>query len=267
MSVIIGSARIDERGKLSGGKAGDQKQKSSTDYVGEASMQNFYIHRKGWYVLRPKSPAHAIAIAKNMKDACNNWNIGYDQIERLGVIKNGIHSTVKTDCDCSSLVRACVKEATGIDPGNFTTVNEAAALKKTGLFEEMFVYTTGTALFDGDILVTKSRGHTCVVCSGNPRTTQATASIKKTETKTAKPTVKMESAQSYSKSVAGSYTCTASSLNIRAGAGRTKPQLGSIPRGKKFVCYGYYTQVGDTKWLYGVYNGITGFASSAYLKK
>lgn len=267
MSVIIGSARIDECGKLSGGTARDQKQKSSTDYVGEVSMQNFYIHRKGWYVLRPKSPAHAIAIAKNMKDACNNWNIGYDQIERLGVIKNGIHSTVKTECDCSSLVRACVKEATGIDPGNFTTVNEAAALKKTGLFEEMFVYTTGTALFDGDILVTKSRGHTCVVCSGNPRTTQATASIKKTETKTAKPTVKMESAQSYSKSVAGSYTCTASSLNIRAGAGRTKPQLGSIPRGKKFVCYGYYTQVGDTKWLYGVYNGITGFASSAYLKK
>lgn len=264
MSIIIGSARIDERGKLSGGTAGDQKQTGIDDYRGEVSMQNFYIHKKGWYVLRPKSPAHAIAIAKNMKDACNNWNIGYDQIERLGVIKNGIHSTVKTECDCSSLVRACVKEATGIDPGNFTTVNEAAALQKTGLFEAKFAYTTGTALFDGDILVTKTRGHTCVVCSGNPRTTQATQAVKKAETKS---TAKMESAQSYSKSVAGSYTCTASSLNIRAGAGRTKPQLGSIPRGKKFVCYGYYTQVGDTKWLYGVYNGITGFASSAYLKK
>ena len=30
MAIIIGSARIDERGKASGGKAGDQKQISGT---------------------------------------------------------------------------------------------------------------------------------------------------------------------------------------------------------------------------------------------
>lgn len=30
MAIIIGSARIDERGKASGGKAGDQKQTSGT---------------------------------------------------------------------------------------------------------------------------------------------------------------------------------------------------------------------------------------------
>ena len=33
--TIIGSARIDERGKATGGKAGDQKQKSTPDYKGD----------------------------------------------------------------------------------------------------------------------------------------------------------------------------------------------------------------------------------------
>lgn len=32
--TIIGSARIDEHGKATGGKAGDQKQKTSPDYKG-----------------------------------------------------------------------------------------------------------------------------------------------------------------------------------------------------------------------------------------
>ena len=35
MSIIIVSARIDERGRASGGVAGDQKQGSSSDYKGE----------------------------------------------------------------------------------------------------------------------------------------------------------------------------------------------------------------------------------------
>lgn len=47
MAVIIGSARIDERGKASGGKAGDQTGK-------EVSTQNWYKHSKGWVLLRPK---------------------------------------------------------------------------------------------------------------------------------------------------------------------------------------------------------------------
>ena len=34
MSVIIGSARIDERGKITGGSVGDQKQSSRPDYKG-----------------------------------------------------------------------------------------------------------------------------------------------------------------------------------------------------------------------------------------
>ena len=45
-TIMIGSARINERGKLSGGVAGDQKQVSSAnDTKGEVSMQPFYVQR------------------------------------------------------------------------------------------------------------------------------------------------------------------------------------------------------------------------------
>ena len=79
-TIMIGSARIDERGKSSGGAAGDQKQvSSSNDTKGEVSMQPFYVHSKGWYILRPKSVTLSAKMAERMIAACNNKNIGYDQ--------------------------------------------------------------------------------------------------------------------------------------------------------------------------------------------
>ncbi len=181
MTTIIGSARIDENGKLSGGAPGDQKQKSSiNDTIGEVSMQNFYIHSKGWYILRPRSARIANQIAANMKTACNNSNIGYDQGNRLGIITYGINTRTKTECDCSSLVRQCVKEAAGKDPGNFTTANEASVLEASGLFENRKSYISGTTLYTGDVLVTKTKGHTVIVTDGMARpadsATTATAS-------------------------------------------------------------------------------------------
>lgn len=169
MSIIIGSARVDERGKYSGGDAGDQKQTSTNDKKGEVSMQDFYVHKKGWVIMRPKSEKHADKIAKNMMIACNNKNLGYDQGNRLGVIKYGVTTKVKTECDCSSLVRECVKEATDKDPGNFNTENEVSALKKTGLFKDPINYSSGTKLYNGDVLVTKTKGHTVIVVSGRER--------------------------------------------------------------------------------------------------
>lgn len=177
MATIIGSARIDERGKLSGGTAGDQKQVSSVnDTVGEVSMQNFYVHSKGWLILRPKDAGIANKIAANMKTACNNPNIGYDQGNRLGIITYGVNTKTKTECDCSSLVRQCIKEASGKDPGNFTTANEASMLEASGLFESKKSYTSGTTLYTGDVLVTKTKGHTVIVTDGVARSTINTPS-------------------------------------------------------------------------------------------
>ena len=155
MGVIIGSARIDEFGKLSGGQPGDQTGK-------EVSTQDFYIHSKEWFVLRPKSKAEELGDA--MYRACSNKNFGYDQGNRLDCMKHSTTTTTPTECDCSSLVRLCIKEALGKDVGNFTTFNEAMALESSGLFEKRIPYEHGkTILYKGDVLVTKTKGHTAIV--------------------------------------------------------------------------------------------------------
>ena len=169
MKIIIGSARIDENGKAVGGAAGDQKQKNTPDYSGEVSLQEFYVSSKGWYVLRPKDPAIAQDIAGLMRVACNNPCIGYDQVQRLEILKVGVFTQNKTECDCSSLMRMIIMEASGIDPGNFITSNEADKLEATGLFERRVKYTSGMKLYEGDVLVTCSKGHTAAVVEGYKR--------------------------------------------------------------------------------------------------
>lgn len=172
MDIIIGSARCDENGKYSGGKVGDQT-------VKEVSTQKFYVSSKGWYILRPKNVSHANALANKMLQACNNKNIGYDQSNRLGIVTYGIETKTKTECDCSSLVRQCIKEAIGKDVGNFTTSNEVAVLVNSGLFDKIS-YTSSTTLYSGDILVTKTKGHTVIVVSGNNRSSSSSTTVTKT---------------------------------------------------------------------------------------
>ena len=167
MRVVIGSARIDENGNITGGKIGDQTGK-------EVSTQNFYVHKKGWLILRPKVPQVALSIAKAMLEACNNNNIGYDQTNRDGIIKclrkyGSIGSiSEKTEADCSSTVRACCMQ-TGFDPGNFNTASEAKSLFATGQFLEPMEYSSKTKLYTGDVLVTKTKGHTVVLVEGYSR--------------------------------------------------------------------------------------------------
>lgn len=178
MSITIGSARVDEKGQYQGGKPGDQKQTvRSNDRSGEVSMQNFYVHSKGWYILRPKSKSHAKSLAQLMITACDNINIGYSQSDRLSILKNGVNAEVPTNADCSSLVRQCIKEATGKDVGQFTTYNEAKTLENSGLFEKRVKYidSSKTPLKLGDVLVTCSKGHTVIVVkiseTSKPKTT------------------------------------------------------------------------------------------------
>lgn len=157
MSTIIGSARINELGKVSGGKKGDQTKK-------EVSTQPFYVSSKGWYVLRAKDVVHRAKIASAMLSACKNDHIGYNQGNRLDVLKYGTNSTVDTECDCSSLVRLCIKEATGCDVGNFTTANEKQVILKSGLFDDIGKYNHSMKLEEGDIIITCIKGHTAVIC-------------------------------------------------------------------------------------------------------
>lgn len=171
MSVKIGSARIDENGNAKGGKAGDQTGK-------EVSTQNWYKHAKSWRVFRAKNPAVAEKIAQDMQWACDNKHIGYDQSQRLSLYDVakplGFNcKLVKTNCetDCSALVRVCCAYA-GVMLPNFRTPTEPAALLDSGAFEELkgSKYTdTDKYLKRGDILVTRSQGHTVVVLSNGSK--------------------------------------------------------------------------------------------------
>lgn len=173
MAVKIGSARIDENGKAHGGAAGDQTGK-------EVSTQSWYLHAKGWRVFRAKDPAKAEQIAKTMQRACDNKHIGYDQYQRNTLYtqaeKVGFDvSKVKTNCetDCSALVRVCCASA-GIMglPSDFRTGNMPTNLMKTGQFTEMVgdkYQKKSEYLRRGDVLVTKTNGHTVVVLSNGSK--------------------------------------------------------------------------------------------------
>ena len=168
--IRIGSARINSNGGISGDKAGDQKQKGIPDYSGEVSIEKFYVWKEdnisGWVVMRPKS--HGEAIAKCCVIACNNINVGYGQDHRNDILTDGVNSAKPTTADCSSLVRDCIKEATGVDVGFFTTSNEVKVLMKSGLFETPFQYSSKTPLKAGDVLISGRlpygcKGHTAIV--------------------------------------------------------------------------------------------------------
>lgn len=171
MGIMVGSAKHDERGKYTGGVKGDQLQKASDmDKYGEVSMQNFYVHVKGWHVLRPISVKMARNLAEAMETACNNIKLGYSQNCQRKTVDD-LCTLTPINVDCSKLIRDCIYKATHVDVGNFTTSNEVAVLEKSGLFEKHFVFKslTQTPIYDGDVLVTLTKGHTVIVVCGSPR--------------------------------------------------------------------------------------------------
>ena len=159
--VKVGSARIDENSRAVGGRAGDQTKR-------EVATEPYYSHPKGWYMLRAKDTEIAKKIGQAMCEGCSNDNIGYSQSDRYGVITNlKVYGriakiAVKTNADCSSLVRACCIQA-GINVGDFNTASEVAVLERTGAFNKAVAVTPSTKLQVGDILVTRTKGHTVIV--------------------------------------------------------------------------------------------------------
>lgn len=179
MAFRIGHASIDENGKIQGGNAGDQTGK-------EVKISNYYVHPKGWVVLRCKDDAKREKIAEAMEKACTNNQIGYDQYQRDTLFNNVKNSgfdpsktTKKVETDCSALVRVCIAYAFGKDvAGNIRTISEPAALVKTGLFTK---YTSDKYckridyLMRGDILCTPVTGHTVVVLDNGAKVASGSA--------------------------------------------------------------------------------------------
>ncbi|MBQ5833154.1 MAG: hypothetical protein IIW43_06710, partial [Selenomonadales bacterium] len=176
MAVKIGHASISENNTIRG-EAGDQTGK-------EVCSRNWYKHSKGWVLIRCTVPGMAKYIAEAMTLAHPNEDIGYDQIENDTLWDNidtrnfdPSKTTKPVETDCARLVRVCVQYAykkmgiKGTCP-DFYTATLASKLVGTGYFKK---YTSSKYtkqddyLMVGDILVTKTKGHTCVVLTNGEK--------------------------------------------------------------------------------------------------
>lgn len=168
MAVYVGSARINENGELEGGLPGDQTGQ-------ECMIEPWYLHSKGWYVLRPIDSAKGALMAQDMVYLCDNPNIGYSYWDNSNTLYEAARpygfdcSMVQTPCDtnCSKGVRVCALYA-GYNIPDFYTGNEVNVFTSTGefmLITNDSICNTSTYLKVGDILVTKTQGHTVIVVS------------------------------------------------------------------------------------------------------
>lgn len=240
MAVKIGSARIDENGNAKGGKAGDQTGK-------EVSTQAWYKHSKGWRVFRAKNPALAEKIAWDMQAACDNNNIGYDQWQRLTLYNDAKNVgfncalvTKKCETDCSGLVRVCCAYA-GIMLPNFRTTTEPSILLNSGYFYEMKgkQYTDSSDyLMRGDILCTKTQGHTVIVLNDGSKVKPV-------------PPITPET-----------VVITGGMVNVRAKPSINSKDVGTVYRGEKYP----YTGEAVDNWNGIKYKNKNRYVSGKYSK-
>ena len=292
MSILIGHASGDERGRASGGAAGDQTGK-------EVCIRFWYA--SGWnIVLRPTNPKEAEAMAQACEVICKGNLVGYDQgqrntlwdeLEKVGWDP----AKLKTKCetDCSAFMSVCAKAA-GIDIARVAMGGGLYNCPYTGNMRTLFMLTghfqlltdqkyliSDKYLLRGDVLVRES-GHTAMALgngelSGMPNVTADAPATAATPTAATAPaasrkTIKAtEPAHYFDRSLAGTYECTATALNVRNGSGTTAKALTQLKKGDRVNCYGYYNAVDSVKWLYIQFTQgnvtYTAFASSKYLTK
>ena len=248
MAVKIGSARIDENGNAHGGAAGDQTGK-------EVSTQNWYLHSKGWRVFRCKDPAKAELMAQNMQAACDNANIGYNQYKRHTLYKAAkavgfAIAKVKTKCetDCSALIRVLLALIGVSVPEEFRTGNMPSYLKKSGVFVELTgdkYQKQSTYLRRGDILVTKTSGHTVMVLSDGSKAEKNVPPVSAANTM---PKVRVVGA----------------TVNVRSAPGVGNRILGVVKRGDLLEYQGEKYMLNDVPWYLVVYKGQNAWISGKY---
>ena len=266
MSVKLAHASISEKGTIRG-EAGDQTGK-------EVCIRNWYKHSKGWVLMRCNDEAMRPYIAEAGKRGAENDNIGYDQIENQDLwddVKNQGYDPGKaskpTETDCARFVRVCVQYACkkvgrDIVIPDFYTATLASNLKKTGLFTK---YTASKyvdqddLLLTGDILVTRTKGHTAIVISDGDKA-HSTGS-------TSSGTTISNNNTSYVGKGIGQATAK-QTMNVRSGAGTSYPSYCTIKKNTQVEVL----EVLSNGWLKIVYTkAAEGFAytsnkNNAYYK-
>ena len=280
MAVRIGHASISEKGTINGAK-GDQT-------GGEVCVRSWYSKPWDYMAIHPDAAVRE-KHAKAVEAACANDNIGYGQSDRntLNALAKAVNYDLskvgKCNCDCSSLqnVAAVASGASGAtySSNGWTTSTMKAALQKLGykIITDAAYLASAAYCVRGAIYVKASSHTVCGLDNGSSykKTLEkadisiGTASAPAASGSAGALIAKLQPAQSKDSKLAGTYKTT-TGLNLRYGAGSDKyDSIVIMPKGTKCQCYGYYTDVSGTKWLYIVatVNGkqYTGFASGKYL--
>lgn len=265
---MISNCGHDENGKYTGGKAGDQ--------TGDEWAVIKWYNRPWDVVLRYPDINVGKTIAALAKAAAENDKIGYCQGHRgsfwVQLQKAGYDPakiTTACEADCSSGVAAIIK-ATGHKKGLTSLQNVAAGaytgnlravLKKAGfeaLTDSKYLQ-SDRYLLPGDVLLYEGH-HTAINLD------QGSSATVTTQTKTTTGSNAVATAKSFDRGLAGSYT-TKATLNVRVNAGTGAAILGTLQKGTKVKCYGYYNTANGVKWYLVQSGSLTGYCSSSYLEK
>lgn len=241
MTVKIGHAVQDERGKASGGTLGDQTGK-------EILVTTWYNRTGGWDAyLECTDAGLAERAARYMERICEG-NYGYSQSARWTGYKaikaaGGNVEAAKGDFDCSSLVVSCYIFAGLNHAATGYTGSIRKSLLATGKFRE---YTDAKHLTSPDYakrggLYLKAGKHVLMCLSDGAKAGQAP------EDDTA-PNERVP------------CVLTLGSLNIRTGSGTQYKAVGQVKKGVLLPYLG--TDVKDEKWYMVRYGGQTRYISS-----
>lgn len=168
--IKIGMAAKDERGRYSGGKAGDQTRKE--------------VYVRTWYsrpwdrVIRINDASVREKFARSVEDICRNDNIGYSQSSRLSLWAAASEQGWKVseirkpcNCDCSSLIAVAARSAGLTIPRDVWTGNLESAFLRVGgvtvLTEPRFL-TSDAYVLRGDILL-NTLHHVAVALEDGPQ--------------------------------------------------------------------------------------------------
>lgn len=246
MAVRVGSARSSFGNTSPGDQAGGK----------EVSTQDWYLHSKGWYVYRARDPEEREKIALAMEKACENNDIGYSQPTR-DMLWNDVKAsgydpsktTKKVNTDCSALVRVCCAYA-GIVLNDFITSTEGTRLLNSGKFDRLSDdkhCKRSDYLRRGDILCTRTKGHTVVVLTDG-RKAEYPAITPVQPTQPDAPNSAM-------------LTVTGATVNLRSGPGTQYSIVGVVRKGDKLV------QANADGWVSVLVGGAVRWISEKYVKR
>lgn len=244
MAIKCAWASIDERGKASGGKAGDQT-------GGEVKIGNWYQFGQN-VILRSKTKTAANKIAASAKACAENKHIGYDQAQRatlykawskIGITKSP--ALIKTNCetDCSEMTACCILSASIKISPDCWTGNLRAACKETGKFTiltDSKYLKSDAYLKKGDIILNE-KSHVIIALENGSKVSVKKTTKSKTTSQTTTP-------KSHTSIIGSGKVVARSGLNVRNKASKSGKVVDVLTRGKKVSCYAKKKEGSRTWW-------------------